>query len=323
MSARASAALLAAALLVAAPSADAQTGDKAAAESLFQAGVALMNQGKFVEACPKFVESQAADPSSGTLLNLGSCYERTGKTASAWATYKEAAVLARKLGQTDREAVANGRIAELEPRLSRLRIDAGDVPGQIIKRDGYEVGRGSLGIPIAVDPGDHVISATAPGYVDWSTPISVGDNADSKTVTVPPLQKKAVDVVLPPEEPPAANATLRTAGFITGGVGVAALGVGAVFGILAVGDKSDADPLCPENRCKPDGYDLIEAASTKAWVSTIGIGVGVAAVGAGTALLLLSRPSKSDSARRGSSFATVIVPSADPHGGGLTIAGFF
>ena len=107
-------ALLAAAVFLASPSAPAGD-DKAAAESLFQAGVDLMNQQRFAEACPKFAESQRAEPSTGTLINLGSCYERIGKTASAWAVYVEAVELARKQGRTDREATASGRVAACGP----------------------------------------------------------------------------------------------------------------------------------------------------------------------------------------------------------------
>lgn len=329
VSARLSAALIAAALLFASPAADAQ-GDKAAAESLFQTGVALMNEGKFAEACPKLVESQRADPSSGTLLNLGSCYEKIGKPASAWATYKEAAALARSLGQTEREATANGKVAALEPTLSKLRIDAGDIPGLVIKRDGLEVGRGSLGTPIAVDPGEHVIVATAPGHVEWSTKITVGGSADSKTVTVPPLQKAQEEgpAPLPPGGAPASSGR-RTVGFIVGGVGVAALGLGGVFGGLAIGDTSDADPLCPGKKCNAEGQKLIESAKTKALISTIGLGVGVAAVGAGVVLILTSGASdagaKSEEAESaaGAKPSARLIPSIGPGGGGLTLVGRF
>ena len=53
------------------------------AQSLFEAGRALMDEGKPELACPKFEESNRVDASAGTLLNLGKCFEALGRTASA------------------------------------------------------------------------------------------------------------------------------------------------------------------------------------------------------------------------------------------------
>src|SRR5262249_13171001 len=80
--------------------------DKAAAEALFDQGVRLMKQNSFADACPKLEESERIDPAVGTLLYLGECYERVGKTASAWATFREAASLASTSNQADRARVA-------------------------------------------------------------------------------------------------------------------------------------------------------------------------------------------------------------------------
>src|SRR6476620_10990144 len=90
-------ALLSAALL-ALPSVSAaqSASDKAAAEALFDEGVTLLKQGKLQEA------SQRIDPGIGTLLYLAETYEKLGRTASAWATFREAASQAQAEGQTDR-----------------------------------------------------------------------------------------------------------------------------------------------------------------------------------------------------------------------------
>lgn len=60
----------------------------AAARALFDDGKRLMLEKRWDEACPKLAESQRLDPGGGTILALALCYEGTGKTATAWATFK-------------------------------------------------------------------------------------------------------------------------------------------------------------------------------------------------------------------------------------------
>ena len=38
------------------------------------------------------------DPGAGTLLNLGDCYEKSGRTASGWAAFREAVAVAHRTG---------------------------------------------------------------------------------------------------------------------------------------------------------------------------------------------------------------------------------
>src|SRR5690349_13325346 len=91
---------------VAAPTSSA---DKAAAEALFNQGVELVASGQLAEGCSKLEASQALDPALGTTLRLADCYDRTGKTASAWALFKEAQGMAHQSAETEREAIAAER----------------------------------------------------------------------------------------------------------------------------------------------------------------------------------------------------------------------
>jgi len=303
----------------AAPPALAQ--DTAAAESLFQAGRKLIAEGKYEEACPKFEESYRQNPLPGTSLNLANCYKQIGKTASAWAQFKEAAFQARKSQQPEREAAANAEVAALEPRLSKLQINAADTPGMVIRRDGKEIGKGALGSPFAVDPGPHTLEATAPGYSVWSTTVIVGKDGDLQIATIPILQK-SVDPPRPggPVTEPAPSSPLRPVAFAIGGVGAAGIVVGSIFGGLAIGDTNKAKELCPNKVCAPggEGRAKVDAASTKALISTLGIGVGAAALATGVVLFVVS-----GSAAKKAESAARLVPTAGPDGGGITLLGRF
>lgn len=95
---------IAVATLVAIPRIAAAEGpDVAGAEALFEQGRKLMAQGKVDEACPKFAESERLAPAAGTALNLATCYEKQGRTASAWGMYHEAISLSITSGQALRE----------------------------------------------------------------------------------------------------------------------------------------------------------------------------------------------------------------------------
>src|SRR5262245_38672975 len=96
--------------------AGAQTAaDKAAAEALFDQGRAAMQEGDFGKACGLLERSQHIDPGVGTLLYLAECYEKSGRSASAWATFREAADAADRAKETGRARTGRDRAARLEP----------------------------------------------------------------------------------------------------------------------------------------------------------------------------------------------------------------
>ncbi|MGK3997457.1 hypothetical protein [Sorangium sp. So ce1024] len=309
-------------------------GDPTLAQTLFEEGRRLMEAKSYAEACPKLAESQRLRPGTGTLLNLALCNEAIGKTATAWGQFKEALFASKKEGNAAREAFAQEHISALEPRLSKIQLNAENTPGLLIRVDGNDIPAAALGTPIPIDPGTHEVEATAQGYSVWSTSVQVGDSADLKTIAIPKLQPAPApaETAAPPAPAAPAPSTgsgegLRTAGFVIGGAGVAVLGVGAVFGVLAAGQASDAErdqALCPNKQCTPQGREEIEAAETKALLSTIGVGVGIAALGAGAILVLTSGPARTEGARAPSGQVQArVVPLLGPDGGGVGVLGRF
>lgn len=269
-------------------------GDAAVAEKLFLEGRAAMLRGDFATGCPKLAESQRIDPGVGTLLNLGECYEKDGKTASAWAIYREAEPMARRLGQKDRALHAAARAEALSAALSYVTLRVASHPrGLSVSIDDKPVSEAAWSTPIPVDPGRHAISATAPGRKTWRSSIEIG-KAAKRAVEVPDLEKApddkggggAVGAVGAdgPEDPGALQRTLGWSGVVVGGL---ALGAGAVFGLVAKSTHDDAESNhCTAVDCDARGLELIDSAKGSALASTVFFAVGGAALATGVVLLV-------------------------------------
>ena len=325
----------------------AQTADAAAAESLFDEGIKLMEAGSFVQACPKLVESQRLDPAVGTLLYLGECYEKNGQTASAWATFRTAADAAHAQGQSDREKIAHQRADRLQGQLSRLTIS---VPvdalqdGLVVRRDGVEVGRASLGVGVPVDPGKHVIEATAAGKRAWRHEVDVA--SQDVVVAIPVLQVQVTPassveqrqqepessdgahplspagVTRPPQADRGGGETQRTLAWIAGGVGLVGIGTGVFFGLRARSKEIDADSHCrPDDpsQCDSQGVKLLDEGRDAATISNVGFGVGGALLVTGAILYLTASPDEPTA----TASAWSLGPIVGQDGGGMTMRGSF
>ncbi|HZO12302.1 MAG TPA: PEGA domain-containing protein [Polyangiaceae bacterium] len=268
--------------------------DTAARESLLQLGEAMFKSGNLESACPKLEQAVAAAPSGEGALLLARCYDQQGKTASAWAAYRQAAGMLDEAGRAEDAAEASARAVELEPKVSKLTIAvASPVPGMEVMRDGVSFGSGIIGVPVAIDPGKHVIEVRARGHRSWSKQVMVRPNGDRMVVAVPPL--KVIESATPKktaEEPARESSPLLPAGIVVTGAGAASIAVGTVLGIMAARyvARAEVDPaLCGNvaKQCTEEGFALIGKADDFALGSSIAIGIGAAAVLGGVTLLTI------------------------------------
>jgi serine/threonine-protein kinase len=292
--------------------------EKATAEAVFEEGMRLIKQGNFAEACPKFEMSQRVEPAVGTMLYLAECYEKTNRTASAWAMFREAASLAETSGQVDRMKTAQARAARLEPRLAWLTLDVAKealVPGLQIRRNGVLVSAELSGTATPVDPGEVTVEAAAPGHLPFSTKVKVAAKGRvsvaipalqaAPELTPPPAAALAAAVPAQPENAPPAAASAASSSaapassspkaapveqrspvpWIVGGAGVVALGVGTVFGLKAMSNADDARTECPNGVCNSEqGQKDADAAHTQATISNVSFVLGAAAIATGAVL---------------------------------------
>ncbi|MEZ4441955.1 MAG: tetratricopeptide repeat protein [Polyangiaceae bacterium] len=333
---RLGAVLLTACLVATVPrSAAAQSGvDRAAAQALFDEGIALRDAGRIREACAKLDESLRLDPGVGTRFNLADCLERDGRLASAWSHFLEVVAATQMAGQADRAAAARQRADALEPRLTRLRLTPQQpAPGLVVMRNGVPVGSPQWGTPVPVDPGPYVIEAQAPGKQPYRVEIDVRGEGQLIEATVPPLLDAPAGAtpsgpgIAPP--PPAPDATTSDtgvsgttiAGITVTAVGAVGLGVGAAFGLIAMSKKNRVDELCPdERRCTTEGIAINDQARTAGHVSTATFIAGGALAATGL-VLWLAFPSETSGSGANGRLRLAVAPLAGPGLGGLAFAG--
>jgi hypothetical protein len=328
------------AVLLCATSAHAQqrtSAEKAAAESLFDHAMEYLKAGDLQAACENFEKSQKIDPAVGTLLYLAECYERTGRTASAWATFREAASLARALRETDRATIGDQRAARLESQLSRVTIDTANVQAianLTVLQDGVPLNPALFGASIPIDPGSHTLRAEAPGYEPWTREFVVEAGARATTLDVPMLvakpvaspaepiravESKQVPLAAPEKDNHTPTADYDpTASLILMGSGLAFIGGGVGFGIHAKNLDDRAARDCEGKLCATRNAEkLSNDAQQAALFSNIAYGVGAAAIITGGILLLVDGDTKAEE-----KFATFqIAPT--PVGGHLWYQGTF
>lgn len=332
--------------------AHADSRDPVAADALFREARALLKEKKFEDACPKLAESYRLDPVAGTLFNLADCEEKQGKLASSllrWQGLIDLLTASKKLTDA-RLPVARKKVEELGERVPRLTLKRkpGTTVEFVILRDGVELREASLGIPLPVDPGPHVVLVRAayrhdreyklsvkekealslelePGEKDGTDPKEVPPAASSAppaASSAPPPPASAPPPPPPPTSAPPAASSIslkppgpgRTLGFIAGGVGVAALvGAGITSGLMK-GYKDTVSERCnaAARTCDQEGLAAASAGKSLGPVNLALWAVGAIGVGAGAYFILTSPTDK-----------TTVSLAPDPKNPSLWLRGSF
>ncbi len=287
-------------VLLAAPSM-ARAGDAARADQLFQEALALSDAGNWDAACPKFLASNAEDRSVGALLNLATCAERAGKLLDARALYTEAGALNDSAPDGPRKdavrAQVQGAAASLEERIPRIVVTTAPADAAI-SVDGRA---SAASAPLLVDPGAHVVGATAPGYEPAEERLVLAER-DRREVTLTLARRPSTPRVVRPVPPEGSRSTEATsrpsliAGIVLLSGGVLVGGAGAALLGLTASTVQEVRELCGEDArppaCAGTPADAARATDISAEAKNLEIaggvlsGVGAASVATGIAVLI-------------------------------------
>lgn len=298
------------------------------AETLFMEGRTLMEAGRMEEACKRFEASERLDRVSGTMINLARCYANLGRTATAWVTYRAAAVLAQKEENADRKRVAEKLAVALEPSLAKLSIHhTGAVPdgddlGIFI--DGKALRPNLWNVPMPVDPGAHQVEIRRGSEILWTTRVDVmpavrvvvalpglssfARPARAQASVLPSASSSVLRSSLPPSREEIDSRASVAALSDTSGLGAQravalALGAASVLGLAyatfetvrAVKAYDDSKPNCnASNQCVGDGLAQRDLAFDRAARATWFFG-GSAVALAGASVLWFTARTGADS----------------------------
>jgi hypothetical protein len=296
--------------------------EDAAAEALFNKGLSEMEAGRYETACPTLKESQRLDPRMGTLFTLAECEAKGGMIASAVAHYDEYLRLfgrlspQQKTNQAGREKISAAQKAALAPLVPHVTLVVRDAPaGTTVKWDDLVFNLPALGVPLPVNPGEHVVTTQATGHAASTIRVivhkserkevmlKIGPKLAPKEPTpvaaAPAVANKAESHPASAEEPSLSKeepGSRKVWIYGTGAVGVVGLVVGAVTGAVVLGKKGTVEDNCEGTRCNATGKDAADSAQSLGTVSTIGFGVGIAGL-ATAAMLALTEPKSPNEAR--------------------------
>lgn len=289
--------------------------ETAAARTLAVDGLKLAQAGRCEEAIPKLERAEKLHHSAIVLSRLGECQVTQGKLVEGTEMLRK--VLREPLPANPSPALTKAYeraqivLDAAKPKLSGLTISVEKPPGAELKLtvDGVAVASSLVDSELPADPGDHVVEATAVGYLKATARVTLG-SADKKTVTLkleadpnapapttaplgtdatspgPAPQSAQISPVsqtsAPPDVPP--QPPSHAAAYVAWGVGLVGVGVGSAFGIMTLKDKHDLNGQCTNNDCPSSSRDAVDSAKRNGNISTVAFGVGAAGLVLGTVL---------------------------------------
>lgn len=318
--------------LLAGTGAAAQDGDSAqiaAARSLALEGIKLADAGRCEDAIDKLARAEKLHHAPVVLGRLGECQVNVGRIVEGTENLRK--VMREPLPPDPPAVVTRAReraaavFERAKNRIGNLHIvvkGPADHAGVVVTVDGQPMNSALLEADRPTDPGEHLIEASANGFLSNSAKVSVGAGDRESVVIVlePDPNARAAALAPSPGSNPADTTTLftrnpplvesgvtgsgsfadspperdLTAAYISWAAGGAALLTGSIFGLVAFQRKSDLDASCPNQICPESQSDQLDSARTASTTATVLVALGAVGLGVGTVFYLSAGPDEEE-----------------------------
>ena len=259
------------------------------AKTKFLAGKQSYRLGEYDEAIALWKEAYRLKDNPAFLFNIGQAYREKGDLPKALQFF-ESYLKEAPANASNRKDVEQ-RVVELKKLIEDQRASAKRPPNE----------------PVELNP----TTTTNPTGTDPTTTAST-----DPTTTSPPIGSEPED---PMEGGGGGGGGMRIAGLATGGVGLALIGTGVIFGLKAKSAQSDVEDAIANGEVWTEELEQKDAdGRSAATTSSITLGIGAAAVVGGGVLFYLGlRKGKTESE------GVSLVPQVGADHAGVTFLGRF
>lgn len=286
-------------------------------------GESKFKAGDYAGALSDFQAADSVKATPQAARYIGLCHDNLGHFADAVTAYERflANVPAKMATQGDE---IRARVTAIKQLPGKIHV-ASEPAGAGIAVDGKPQ-PGATPADVEIPPGHHTLHLTASGHdaVDKDVDVTFASKQDVKVTlptsappppVPPPVVATTPEPTAPAAPPPAPPARSTVPAWITGGLAVAAAGVGTVYGIMALSDHSKFNST-PTEALADDGEN-------KALISDMAFGVAVT-LGVTSAVLFLSHDdtpppaaaSATPRAKRADAVTITPTPIITQHGAG-------
>ncbi len=257
------------------------------AREQFGQALALQTGGDWAGALALLKEVAAVKPTPQVRFNIALCEERLGRLVAALGDYELAGSDA-EIEKADqvREEV-DSRLEALKARVPRVTVQRGEgAESATISIDGVSLGDSVVNVPLPVDPGPHVVEATALGYLPFKQSFRVVEQQRATILVVLQLKPAVMEPVVPRLR--SGSGVLR-AGFFVGGLGVASLLTSGAMFYLRHRAINDLDQACGGGRdaCPESSRSTFDHGKTYTTVGDVTLIAGAVGVALGATLVIV------------------------------------
>jgi hypothetical protein len=242
--------------------------------------------------------ARAAEPSTTECLAASDASLKAGNEHKLRAERQQLLICASSSCPGEIRKECARRVEEVNSSIPTLVFQAKDPTGADLSdvkvtMDGDVLADHLDGSALVVDPGQHTFTFQTPGQPTVEKQLVVREGEKERSEAIQFGTPTGDDVNHPTETAGSGGKkTQKIIAVVVAGVGVAGLGVGGAFGIMAISKKNHAQDLCSTPQCN-------DAAGSQAWsdakkvgnISTVGFIAGGVLLATGAVLWFTAGPS--------------------------------